>query len=66
VYINCIEISGITGGAQALVLRHEPNDAQNIVHNVGRCSHDANVLTGTVTDAPESSLSTGQTEQRSH
>ena len=61
-----IEIPGITGCAQALVLRLQHNNAQNIVNNIRRSGHDANVLTGSVTDAPANGLAAGQAEQRSH
>ena len=50
--INRIEIPGITGGAQALVLGLQQNNPQNVVNNVGRGGHDANVLAGAVADAP--------------
>ena len=64
--INGIEILGITGCAQTLVLGLQQNNAQNIVNNVGRGGHNANVLAGTVTDTPESSLPARQTEQWAH
>ena len=50
--IDRVEIAGITGCAQPLVLRLKQNDAQNVIDNVGRGSNDANVLSGAVTDAP--------------
>lgn len=61
-----IEIAGITGCAQTLVLSCKLNHAQNVINDVGGGRHDTNVLAGTVTDAPGNSLSTSQTEQRSH
>lgn len=50
--INRIEIFGITGCAQPLVLGLQQNNAQNVVDNVGRSGNNANVLAGAVTDAP--------------
>ena len=64
--IHRIEIAGITGCAQPLVLGLKQNHAQNIVNNVGSCGHNANVLPGAVTDAPRNSLAAGQTEQWSY
>ena len=64
--INGIEILGIAGCAQALVLGLQQNHAQNIVNNVGRGGNNANVLAGAVTDAPRNSLPASQTEQRSY
>lgn len=64
--INCIEILGVTGCTKALVLGLQHNHAQNIVNNVGSGGHNADVLSGTVTDAPRNSLSTGQAEQWSY
>jgi len=61
-----IEILGITGGAQTLVLGLQQNNAQNIVNNVGRGGNNANVLPGAVTDAPRNSLPASQTEQWSY
>jgi hypothetical protein len=64
--IHGIEIAGITGCAQTLVLRLKLNNAQNIVNNVGSGGHDAHVLAGPVTDAPRNSLPARQTEQWSY
>lgn len=50
--IHRIEVFGIAGRSQSLILGLEQNNAQNIVNNVGRGGHNAHVLTGTVTDAP--------------
>jgi hypothetical protein len=61
-----IEIPGIAGCAQALVLGLKQNNAQNVVNNVGSSGHNANVLAGAVADAPRNSLPAGQTEQWSH
>jgi len=61
-----IEIPGITGRAQTLVLGLKQNNAQHVIDNVGSGGHNANVLAGTVTDAPRNSLAAGQTEQRSY
>lgn len=52
VNINRIEILGITGCAQPLVLRLKQNNAQDIVNNVRCGRHNANVLSGAITDAP--------------
>ena len=64
--INGVEILRITGCAQTLVLGLKQNHAQYIVNNVGRGCHNANVLSGAITDAPRNGLSTGQTEQWSY
>jgi hypothetical protein len=42
------------------------NHAQNVINNVGRGGHNANVLSGAVTDAPRNSLPTGHAEQWSY
>ena len=64
--IHRIEIPGITGCAQALILSLQLNYAQNVIDNIGRGGHNANVLSGAVTDAPRNSLPTSQTEQWSY
>ena len=64
--INGIEILGIAGCAQSLVLGLQQNNAQNIVNNVGRGGNNANVLAGAVTNAPRNSLPASQTEQWSY
>ena len=61
-----IEIPGITGCAQALVLGLQQNNAQHVVDNVGRGGHNANVLAGTVADAPRNCLPAGHAEQWSY
>jgi len=50
--INRVEIAGITGCAQTLVLRLEQNNAQNVIDNIGRGGHNANILARAVADAP--------------
>lgn len=50
--IHRIEVFGITGCTQSLVLGLQQNNSQNIVNNIGRGGHNANVLSGAVTDAP--------------
>jgi hypothetical protein len=64
--IHRIEIAGIAGCAQPLVLGLKQNHAQNVINNVGRGGHNANVLSGAVTDAPRNSLPTGHAEQWSY
>src|SRR6476469_5732156 len=64
--IHRIEIAGVAGCAQPLVLGLKQNDAQNVINDVGRGGHNANVLSGAVTDAPRNSLPAGQTEQWSY
>ena len=64
--INRVEIFGIPGCTKPLVLGLQQNNAQNIVNNVGCGGHNADVLSGAVTDAPRSSLPTSQTEQWSY
>jgi len=61
-----IESFEVTGRAQTLVLGLQQNNAQNIVNNVGSGGHNADVLAGTVTDAPRDSLPASQTEQWSY
>ena len=50
--INRIEILGITGCAQALVLGLQLNYAQDVIDNIGRGGHNANVLARAIADAP--------------
>ena len=50
--IDRVEIAGITGCAQPLVLRLKQNDAQNVIDNIGSGGHNTDVLAGAVTDAP--------------
>ena len=64
--INRIKILGIAGCAQPLILGLKQNHAQNIVNNIGRGGHNADVLAGTVAYAPRNSLPSGQTEQWSY
>src|SRR5437868_6525240 len=64
--INRVEVAGITGCAQALILGLQQNNAQHVVNNVGSGGHNANVLAGTVADAPRNSLPARQAEQWSH
>jgi len=61
-----IEIFGVTGRAQALVLGLQQNNAQHVIDNIGRGGHNANVLSGAVTDAPRNSLPASQAEQWSY
>ena len=58
-----VEIAGITGCAQTLVLSRKLNHAQNVINNIGCGRHNANVLAGTVTNAPRYGLPASQTEQ---
>lgn len=64
--INRIKIAGITGCAQPLILGLQQNNTQHVVNNIGRGSHNADVLSGAVTDAPRNSLSAGHAEQWSY
>jgi hypothetical protein len=50
--IHRIEVAGVAGCAQPLVLGLKQNHAQNIVNNVGRSGDNANVLACAVADAP--------------
>ena len=50
--INGVEIAGVTGCTQPLVLGLKQNNAQNIVDNVGRGGHNANVLARAIAYAP--------------
>lgn len=61
-----VEIAGITGCAESLVLSCQLDHAQNVVDNIRRSGHNANVLAGPVTDAPRYSLPTSKAEQRSY
>src|SRR5215831_20977242 len=61
--IHRIEIAGITGCSQPLVLGLQQDHAQNVINNIGRGGHNANVLSGAVADAPRNSLSTRHAEQ---
>ena len=61
--INSVKIAGVTGCAQPLVLGLKQNNAQNVVDNVGRGGHNANVLSRAIADAPRNSLLAGQAEQ---
>ena len=64
--INRIEIAGIAGRAQPLVLGLEQNNAQNIVNNIGCRGYKADVLSRAIAYAPRNSLAASQTEQGSH
>ena len=64
--IHRIEIFGITGCTQALILGLKQNDPQNVINNVRCGGHNADILSGAVADAPRNSLPTSQTEQRSY
>jgi hypothetical protein len=66
VNIHGVEIAGITGCAQPLVLRLKLNNTQNVVNNVGSSGHNAHVLAGSVADAPRNSMPASQTEQWSY
>ena len=66
VNINRVEIAGITSCPQPLVLCLKLNNSQNVINNVGSGGHNADVLSGAVTDAPRNSLPTSQTEQWSY
>lgn len=64
--INRVEIAGITGCAQPLVLGLKQNNTQNVVDNIGRRGDQAHVLPRAITDAPRNSLPASQTEQGSY
>jgi hypothetical protein len=64
--IDRIEIAGIAGRAQPLILGLKQNNAQNIVNNIGRCGYQANVLSRAIAYAPRNSLAASQTEQWSY
>lgn len=57
-----IEILGITGGAQPLVLRLKLNNSQNVINNVGSGGHNAGIHANTKADAPGDSGAACQTE----
>jgi len=50
--IDRVEIPGIAGCAQPLVLGLKQNNAQNVVNDIGRGGHNADVLAGAIADAP--------------
>ena len=64
--VNRVEIPGITGCAQTLVLGLQLNNTQNVIDNIGCGGHNANVLAGAVADAPRNSVPAGQAEQWSY
>lgn len=57
-----VEILGITGGAQTLVLRLKLNNSQNVINNVGSGGHNACIQANTKADAPGDSGTACQTE----
>ena len=57
-----IEVAGIAGCAQTLVLRLKLNNSQNVINNVGSGGHNASVQANTKADAPGDSGAACQAE----